>query len=541
LQKSGKKGYTSQTKPQETDQEEVKVMDKQEAISELNRRRAISAQMGGKERIERHRQRGHITARERIDKLLDPGSFMEIGQLEQFRGPDGRELPANKLNGYGKIDGRTVIIRADDSTVLAGTGGGGAGEGRRQRGLYPLLTPETNFPVIRLGESGGVHMQSVMGSIGVLAVTFPARTLLHPRKSPHITAIMGYCFGDPTWQAAMSDFVVQVKGTCMAVSGPRVLEVALEEKTTPEELGGWELHAEVTGQVGAFAEDDEHCMQIIREFLSYMPSNCDEEPPYVPTADPPDRKVERLMKLIPDKSNRVYDMYQVIKEIVDDGKYFSLKPYYAKALITCLARMNGKVVGIIANQTLHNAGAAGPDECDKATSFICLCDSFNIPLIHLCDIPGFLVGRPAEKRKIPTKIMTWMEALALATVPKITVIVRKAYGMGISNMCGPNCGPDFISALTTADISFMSPEAAANVVYARKIEEAEDPEAEKGKLIKEMEYGNAPWEAAATGWLDDVLNPPDTRKYIIDCLEIMHSRKNGFISNKQLQSWPTGF
>ena len=514
-------------------------MDKQERLDELNRRRAIGVQMGGKERIERHRQRGHITVRERIDKLLDPKSFMEMGLLEQLSGAQGEEIPTSKISGYGKIDGRTVIVRADDSTLLAGTGGGGGG--RRGRGLYPELTPEMNYPVIRLGESGGVHMQSVMGSTGVLAVTFPARTLLHPRKSPHITAILGYCFGDPSWQAALSDFVVQVKGTCMAVSGPRVLEVALEERTTPEELGGWELHAEITGQVDAFAEDDEHCMQIIREFLSYMPSNCDEEPPYVPTPDPADRRTERLLKLIPDKPNRVYDMYQVIKEIVDDGKYFDLKPYFGKALITCLARMNGRVVGIIANQTMHNAGASGPDECDKATNFICLCDSFNIPLVHLSDIPGFLVGRPAEKRRIPTKIMVWMEALALATVPKLTVIVRKAYGMGISNMCGPNCGADFISSLTTGDISFMSPEAAANVAFKRRIDEADDPEVEREKLIREMEYGNAPWGAASTGWLDDVLDPCDTRKWIIDCLEIMHGRKNGFISEKTLQSWPTGF
>jgi len=286
-------------------------MDKKDRLDELNRRRAIGLQMGGTERIERHRRRGHITVRERLEKLLDPGSFMEMGLLEQFRGADDEEIPTNKINGYGKIDGRTVIIRADDSTILAGTGGRRGG--RRGKGLHVDLTPEMHFPVIRLGESGGVHLQSVMGSTGVLAVTFPASTLLHPRKSPHVTAIMGYCFGDPSWQAAVSDFVVQVKGTCMAVSGPRVLEVALEERTTPEELGGWELHAEVTGQVDAFAEDDEHCMQIIRDFLSYMTSNCDEEPPYVPATDPADRRTERLLKLIPDKPNRVYDMYQVIK------------------------------------------------------------------------------------------------------------------------------------------------------------------------------------------------------------------------------------
>jgi acetyl-CoA carboxylase carboxyltransferase component len=512
-------------------------MDKQEALDELKRRQEIGRQMGDPARIARHRQRGHITVRERIEKLVDPGTFWEEGLLQQLQAPDGQELPTSKVSGYGKVDGRTVIIRADDSTILAGTGSVRG----RQRGLYPELTQEQNFPIIRLGESGGVHMQSVQGSIGVLAVTYPARNLLHPRRTPHITAIMGYCFGDPSWTAIMSDLVVMVKGTCMAVSGPRVLEVALEEKTTPEELGGWQVHAEITGQVDAFAEDDEHAMQIIREMLSYLPQTCDEEPPVVPTNDPPDRRSERLLKVIPEKSNRVYDMHQVIKEIVDDGKFLELKPYYAKALITCLARMNGRVVGIIASQTLHNAGAAGPDECEKAATFIPLCDTYNIPLVHLCDTPGFLVGRPAERRKIPLKIMTWMEALSLASVPKITVIVRKAYGMAISNMCGSNCGADFLAAMTTAEISFMSPESAANVAFRDRIDESGDPEAERQKYIREMELGSAPWAAASVGLLEDVIDPRDTRKYIIDSLEIMHSRRNGFISLKQLQSWPPGF
>jgi len=327
----------------------------------------------------------------------------------------------------------------------------------------------------------------------------------------------------------------------MAVSGPRVLEVALEERVTPEELGGWQVHAKVTGLVDAFADDDEHAMQIIREFLSYMPSNCDEEPPRGPVTDPRDRKTEKLMKIIPDESVRVYDMYRMVKEIVDDGRIFDLKPSFGRALITCLARMNGRVVGIIANNAIYNAGAAGPDECEKASSFIVLCDSFNIPLINISDTPGFLVGKPAEQKKIGLKIMTWMEALALATVPKITVIARKAYGMGISNMGGPNCGADFIAALTTSEISFMSPEAAANVVWERRIAEADDPVAERKRLIEEMQYGSAPWQAAADGWLDTVLDPRDMRKYIIDCLEIMHERKNGFISGKLLQNWPTGF
>ena len=211
---------------------------------------------------------------------------MKSGELEQFVGPDGVEYHVNKIHGYGKINGRTVLVQTDDSTILAGTGGRGVSGLARKKGLHDEILPERNFPYIRLGESGGVHLQSVMGSTGVLAVTYPATRLLYPRRVPRVTGIMGLCFGDPTWQASISDFVVQVKGTGMAVSGPRVLEVALSEKLSPEELGGWKLHAEVTGQVDAFAEEDEHCLQIIREFLSYMPSHGDEEPPTMKTGRP---------------------------------------------------------------------------------------------------------------------------------------------------------------------------------------------------------------------------------------------------------------
>jgi len=273
-------------------------MGKQKALDELKRRKEVTQALGGPKAIERHRKRGHLTARERLDKLLDEGSWREIGELEQFTGPDGREYHVNKIHGYGKINGRTVIVQTDDSTILAGTGGHSVSGMVRRKGLHDDLLPELNFPYIRLGESGGVHLQSVMGSTGVLAVTYPATRLLHPRRVPRITAILGLCFGDPTWQASISDFVVQVKGTCMAVSGPRVLEVALSEKITPEELGGWKLHAEVTGEVDAFAEDDEHGMKIIREYLSYMPSHGQEEPPYIPPKDPPDRKTEKLMDII---------------------------------------------------------------------------------------------------------------------------------------------------------------------------------------------------------------------------------------------------
>ena len=521
-------------------------MDMKSGLEELERRRKIGLEGGGKERIEKHHQRGHLTARERIEKLLDAGTFRETGLLEQYEWRaegEAKEFPTARITGFGKIDGRTVVVHADDRTVLAGTDEQKPAGGGRPRGMRMLTAPEVkSYPTVGLGDGGGARLQNIMGSYGLLALTYPIQGLMSPRKSPHVATIMGYCFGAPTWAAATADFVVMVKqGTCMAVSGPRVLEVALEERTTPEELGGWELHAETTGQVDAFAEDEEHCLQIVREFLSYMPSNCDEEPPVVPTDDPPDRKVDRVMKIVPDKPNRVYDMRQVIKAIVDDGKYLELKPYYGKALITCLAHMNGRTAGIISSQTLHNAGATGPDECEKATDFIVLCDSYNIPLVFIVDTPGNLVGRPAERKKIPTKIMVWLEALALSSVPKLTIIVRKAYGMAISHMCGTNCGPDFIVAWPTAEISFMSPEAAANTAFLRRIEAAEDPEAERENLIKEMAFESAPWRAVARGVLDDVIDPRDTRKYIIDCLDIIRGARGNFISKKLLQSWPTGF
>jgi acetyl-CoA carboxylase carboxyltransferase component len=401
------------------------------------------------------------------------------------------------------------------------------------------IAMEKNLPIITLGDAGGARIPDIMGSDGLSTMTFPVEMLRRPRRSPYIATIMGDCFGGPSWMAAKADFVVMVKGCCMAVSGPRVLEVATGEKVTNEELGGWKLHAEVTGQVDAFAESEEHCLQIVREFLSYMPSTCDEEPPYVPAGDPADRKLEEALKIVPKASNQAYDMFKLIKAIVDDGKYFTLKPFYDQSLITCLARMNGRVVGIIANQPSYYAGAGGPGACEKASSFIVLCDSFNIPLIFLHDTPGFFVGLDAEKRKMPGRIMVWMEALALSTVPKISIVIRKSYGMAYSNMAGTNCGSDFLVAWPTADISFMSPQAGVNVVYKSALDASPDPEAEKDRLIKQWEYQSAPWKAAERHFIDDVIDPTDTRAYINRCLDLLRGSGRGFISKKLLQNWPT--
>ncbi len=513
-------------------------MEKQERIDELRHLIDMNKQAGGPERTEKQHELGRMTARERLDRLFDPGTFEETGLLLQALTPDreGKITHVNEVSGFGNINGRITIAHADDVTSLSP---GIRAATQQPRGTNPKLYPELNHPVVNLIDGG--DDSNWLGVPPKWGTTNPIRAIAGLRWAPHVSAIMGHCVGIPAMEAVTADFVVQVKGTKLGTFDPRMLAEPLAEGVNYDELGGWKLHAEKTGQVDAFADNDEECIQIVREFLNYMPCNNREEPMVIPCSDPVSRKVEKIMTIIPDKPTRVYDQNQVIKLIVDDGKYLPLRPFFGKSLITCLARMNGRVVGFIASQTLYNAGAAGFDECDKATDFIILCDTYNIPLVFLDDTPGNLVGKPAEQRRIPTKIMTWMEAMAMSTVPKISIIIRKAYGMAISNMCGTNCGPDIFAAMTTAEISFMSPEAAANVTYLRRIESAPNPEEERAKLIAQMQREGSPFPAAHAGLLDDVIDPRDVRKYIIDKLDYLRKCKGNFVSDTKLQTWPTGF
>ena len=292
------------------------------------------------------------------------------------------------------------------------------------------------------------------------------------RKSPMVTAVMGECYGMPTWMACLSDFVVQVKGSAMAVSGPRVLELAISEKITDEELGGWKVHAEITGNADRVAENEEECFAIIREFLSYMPSHGDEPPPVKPVPEGSGSRMDRILDLLPEKRNRAYDMNKILATIVDGGTLFPVKPLFGKSVITSLARVGGKVIGIIANQPIIKAGAMDTDGIDKVISFLCLCDSFNIPLLFFHDTPGFLVGKEAERKRVGARVMNYMNALGQITVPKISIIVRKTYGMAFWNMAGSGCATDFLVAWPTAEMSFVDPEIAANVVFAGKLQDS---------------------------------------------------------------------
>ncbi|MGB6066278.1 MAG: carboxyl transferase domain-containing protein [Desulfomonilaceae bacterium] len=516
-------------------------MGMKEASEELKLRKAKAIAMGGPEKIAGKHTAGLKTARERIEGLLDTGSFFEVGLLNHsdIPGMEDKTPADGKVCGFGMIDGRSVAVSADDATILAGTGGriGVAKEHRLSH-----WATEKGYPIVHLGEGGGARIPDIMGSEGLCSMTMRKEMAVRCRQVPFVASIMGECFGGPSWLAALADFVVQVKGTCMAVSGPRVLEVATSEKVENEDLGGWRLHAEITGQVDRVADDEDDCFRIIREYLSYMPSNAQELPPVVPPrGDDQDTRQERLLSLVPDEPRRGYDMNRLIKTIVDDEQIFMLKPEFDRSVTTCLARIDGHTVGIIASQPMHTAGAMGPDGCDKCCSFICLCDSYNIPLIFLHDTPGFLVGRAAELKRMPGKIINFIEAIALSTVPKISLVIRKSYGMAYSNMCGTGMGADFVLAWPGAEISFMAPEVAANVVYRRKIDESDDVKAARHQAELQMRAAGAPWKAAGLQLLDDVIDPRDTRKVLTHILKLARGNDGGYRSKRLLANWPTTF
>jgi acetyl-CoA carboxylase carboxyltransferase component len=354
-----------------------------------------------------------------------------------------------------------------------------------------------------------------------------------------VTAIMGECYGMPTWMACLSDFVVQVKGSAMGVSGPRVLELAISENITDEELGGWKVHAEITGNSDRVADDEKECFAVIRDFLAYLPSHRDEPPPLQPVPEGSGKEMGRILEILPEKRNRVYDMNKILRAVVDGGTLFPLKPLFGKSVITSLARIGGQVVGIVANQPFFNAGAMDTNGIDKVISFLVLCDSFNIPLLFFHDTPGFLVGKEAERNRVGARVMNYMNALGQITVPKISIIVRKTYGMAFWNMSGSGCATDFLVAWPTAEMSFVAPEIAANVVFAGKMEGAPDLAAQKEQFIQKMLQDSAPYPAAGMHYLHDVIDPRETRNYLLRALEICRDRRADEVGQHPNAHWRT--
>jgi methylmalonyl-CoA decarboxylase subunit alpha len=507
-------------------------------LRELEQRLARARAMGGDDKIARQHAKGRLTARERIERLVDAGSFDEQGLLAHSDLPEAADkTPADgKIGGYGAIAGRTVFVGADDVTVMAGSGGR-VGVSKLARGMD--YAAEKGLACVQLGDAGGARVPDIMGSVGMMSMVYPIKEIPpRNRRVPLVTAIMGECYGGSAWTAAVSDLVIQVKGTAMCVSGPSILEIATAEKATDAELGGWELHAKVTGQVDLFAENDVHALELVRYALSYFPSSVKELPPAAACAEG-ERRLDNILELVPENPRMAYDMHKVIEAICDTGSVLELRPWYDGSLITALARLDGQVVGILANNPRVTAGAMGPGACEKAVAFICLCDSFHIPLVFLHDTPGFFVGKRAEEGKMPLRIMNFIEALHQSTVPRVGVIVRKSYGMAHCNMAGGNMGSDVLLAWPTADVSFMAPAVAVNVVYGRKLAQMENSEAMRESFAEEISRGNAPWPAAGLNLIDKVIDPRDTRIELIRALKRARGADGQAGRSKRLlANWP---
>jgi len=507
-------------------------------LEEYEERKKKTLAQGGPEKIKRQHAKGRLTARERIDKLLDPDTFMELGAFctSDMPGMEERTPADSLICGYGYIDGRRVAIIVNDFTVLASTN---ALVNLKKMLLFKEQVRKQGIPLIWLGEAGGARMPDVQGAKRIMSGGAGSdmhwAEYTHFRECPLVMAAMGECYGVADFEACAADFVVQVKGSAICVSGPRALGKAIGQTYSAEEMGGWEVHAKQTGMNDRVAEDEDDCFRIIKEFLDYVPSNSTELPPRRPVPEGSEARMAKILDVFPENRRRAYDMHKIIECFVDGGNYLELKPDFGKMQITCLARINGHVVGIIASNPIVNAGATDTNALDKQTSFQCLCDSYNIPLIFLIDTPGHLTGKDAEIKRVGAKVVNNIQSLFQVTVPKIVILIRKGYGQALINMAALGVGCDFMVAWPTAEISFMDPDIGVEVVYGNLSAE------EKKTKVKEFMDDISPYAAAQVYGVHDIIRPMDTRNYLIKVLDIIRESKNKGIGKHFLANWPTKF
>ena len=503
----------------------------EDKIAELERRRAEALAMGGERKLEARRNAGVLNARERLEYLLDDGSFLEAGLHAYSIRPETREKsPADgKIAGYGKIDGRPAALVANDFTVL---GASSSQVNMKKMGHMKKTARERRMPLVLLGESSGGLMPDRMGASGRATIGQDREEYRRTRDTPWVSTLMGQSYGSSTWYSVISDVVFARKGAVMAVTSPRVTSIAISQDISAEELGGWELHAKTTGLVDAAFDSDEEVLDAVKTYLSYMPSYAGEAPPRAAPGAVDDQ--EKLLELVPETRRRVYDMRKVLNVIADQGSLFELKALFGRAVITAFARIEGRVLGFLANNPRFKAGAIDPDACDKAVSFIVLCDSFNIPLISMVDQPGFFIGVEGERKRAPGKIMNWMNALAQVTVPRFSVIVRKSFGQAYLNMGGGR-NADEVLAWPTADLGFMEPRLAVNVLHGIKAED--DPERFEA-LAAELDRDTEAWDLAGLYEAQYVIDPRETRAHLARLLEVYEGRQVG---EHHLSNWPTTF
>ena len=496
--------------------------------AKLKERQGKFKEMGGAKAVEKQHAQGKMTARERLDHFFDPGTFQEIDMFVQHRCTNFNmgtmDIPTDGvITGHGKVNGRTVCAYAQDFTARAGT----LGEMHSKKITKVMdLALKSGVPLIGFNDSGGARIQEGVDALfGYGEIFF--RNSAASGVIPQITCIMGPTAGGAVYSPAMTDWVFMVKKTSfMFITGPDVIRAVTGEEITQEDLGGAMTHNIRSGVAQFAAENDSHAIDMIKELLSYLPSNNMEDPPYAGTGDDPNRLDPALDEIIPDNPNKAYDMKQVIASVVDNGAFFEPHEHYAQNMIVCFARLNGHVVGIIANQPMNLAGCLDVNASDKATRFIRFCDAFNIPLITFVDVPGYLPGKDQEWSGIIRHGAKLLWCYSEATVPKLTVITRKAYGGAYIAMCSRHLGADFMFAWPAAEIAVMGAEGAANIIHRQEIQGAPDPAAKRKEKIEEYQqlFSN-PYIAAARGYVDAVIFPRETRVSLIRALETVINKR----------------
>lgn len=498
-------------------------------IEELRQKRADGRLGGGQARIDTQHKKGRLTARERIDLLMDKGSFRELDAFMTHRTTDFG-LDANKpvgdsvVTGWGTIDGRLIYVYSQDFTVM----GGSLGETHAKKIVKILdMALKNGAPVIGLNDSGGARIQEGVVALGGFADIF-LRNTMASGVVPQISVIMGPCAGGAVYSPALTDFIFMVKDSSyMFVTGPEVVKSVTHEEVSFEDLGGASVHSEVSGVCHYAGESEADTLYMIRKLIAFLPQNNMEDPPYKPTRDDSLRRSEALNNIIPDDPSQPYNMKDVIAEIVDDRDFYEIHEAYAANIVVGFARMGGHAIGIVANQPAVLAGVLDIDASEKAARFIRFCDSFNLPVLTLEDVPGFMPGTIQEHGGIIRSGAKLLYAYCEATVPKLTVITRKAYGGAYDVMNSKHIRSDLNLAWPSAEIAVMGPDGAVNIIFRKELAEADDPVAKKAELVAEYreKFAN-PYVAASHGFIDDVIEPRDTRPRLINALEMLSNKRD---------------
>lgn len=499
-----------------------------ENLEELKNRNDEALQGGGAERIKRHHAAGKLTARERIELLLDPGSFVELDRLKTHRCTDfemdKKKTPGDGVvTGYGTVDGRQIFVFSQDFTVFGGSLSGAFSE---KVCKVMDLAMKTGSPVVGINDSGGARIQEGVVSLAGYADIF-LRNVLSSGVVPQISAIMGPCAGGAVYSPAMTDFIFMVENSSyMFITGPEVIRTVTHEEVTMEELGGAGAHNTKSGVAHFASPNERESIHTIRELLSFLPSNNMEDPPFRPTNDDPNRRDEKLNSLVPDNPNKPYDIKELIKTVVDEQYFLEVQKDFARNIVVGFARLGGRTVGIVANQPSYLAGVLDIDASAKGGRFVRFCDCFNIPIVTFVDVPGFLPGTSQEYGGIIRHGAKLLYAYCEATVPKISIITRKAYGGAYVVMSSKNVRGDINLAYPTAEIAVMGPDGAVNIIFREAIQKSKEPQVERERLVNDyrQKFAN-PFKAAELGYIDEVIMPAETRPRLIRALDMLQNKR----------------